>query len=60
MMLGLATATMVESTRIMKNPTTIAHSAGHGLPTPVSPDDGNSVLVVVTHPSTIGPRFSRG
>ena len=31
MMLGLATATMVESTRIMKKPTSMAHSAGHGL-----------------------------
>ncbi|PQM44152.1 hypothetical protein C1Y40_05690 [Mycobacterium talmoniae] len=30
MILGLATATMVESTRIMKNPTTIAHSADQG------------------------------
>ncbi len=27
----LATATMVESTRIMKNPTSIAHRACHGL-----------------------------
>ncbi|WP_231748898.1 hypothetical protein [Mycobacterium sp. M26] len=30
MMLGLATATIVESTRIMKKPTIIAHSACHG------------------------------
>src|SRR5574340_1730363 len=31
MMLGLATATMVESTRIMNKPTIIAQSAFHGL-----------------------------
>ena len=30
MMLGFATATIVESTRIMKKPTIIAHSAFHG------------------------------
>jgi hypothetical protein len=29
-MAGLATETMVASTRIMKNPTSIAHSAFHG------------------------------
>ncbi len=28
---GLATATIVASTRIMKKPTRSAHSAGHGL-----------------------------
>src|SRR5688572_14288221 len=31
MIAGLATATMVASTRIMKNPTNSAHSAGQGL-----------------------------
>jgi hypothetical protein len=30
MIAGVATDTMVESTRIMKNPTTRAHRAGHG------------------------------
>ena len=31
LMAGLATDTIVVSTRIMKNPMTIAHRAGHGL-----------------------------
>ncbi len=31
MIAGVATDTIVVSTRIMKKPSTIAHSAGHGL-----------------------------
>lgn len=31
MIAGVATETMVESTRIMKNPMIMAHKAGHGL-----------------------------
>jgi len=34
MIAGIATETIVESTRIMKNPSTSAHSAGHGLTGP--------------------------
>ena len=44
MMLGFATATMVESTRIMKKPTSMAHNAFHGFATGWS---GGSVGAVV-------------
>src|ERR1700709_85503 len=49
---GLATATIVASTRIMKKPTIIAHRACHGLS-----EDGPSVEVTVVPPPTgLAPR----
>src|SRR5581483_9129577 len=65
MMLGLATATIVESSRIMKKPTIIAHSASQGFPALIrlvtkalptrrmSPPDPRPVAVV-----TYLPRFA--
>jgi hypothetical protein len=50
MMVGLATATMVESTMIMKKPIIIAHSAFQGFPE-LDGDGGVAVLICP-------PRFS--
>ena len=57
MMLGLATATIVESSKIMKKPTIIAHSACHGfrpsacfVAGPPPPDRRRAVAVVISSP----------
>src|ERR1700691_3909263 len=68
MMLGLATATIVESSKIMKKPTIIVQSAFHGLavsagffavapPTPRAPppDRPRAVAVVMDSPSAGNP-----
>ena len=60
MMLGLATATMVESTRIMKKPTSMAHSAFHGLAGPrgwsakLTSGAGPAMLLVIVSTPRLG------
>ena len=60
MMLGLATATMVESTRIMKKPTIIAHNAFHGLAGPrggsakLTSGAGPAMLLVIVSTPRLG------
>src|SRR3954451_16603483 len=54
MMDGLATATIVASTRIMKKPTIIAHSARHGSATGPAPPAGLPRSAVVISPPRLG------
>ena len=60
MMLGLATATMVESTRIMKKPTIMAHSAFHGFAGPrggsakLTSGAGPAMLLVIVSTPRLG------
>nr|BBX81124.1 hypothetical protein MFLOJ_49110 [Mycobacterium florentinum] len=54
MMVGLAIATMVESTMIMKNPIIIAQSACHGFPLLNGPD-GARYLRSVVFSARLGP-----
>src|SRR3954464_13752787 len=58
MIVGLATATMVESTMIMKNPSIIAHSAAQGFPEKLSPVI-RLVAVLIDRTSFRLPRISR-
>src|ERR1700712_605690 len=58
MIVGLATATMVESTMIMKKPSIIAHSAAQGFPEKPSPVT-RLVAVLMYRTSFRLPRISR-
>jgi hypothetical protein len=49
MMVGLAMATMVESTMIMKKPIIIAHSASQGFPCGAAPGDRGAGVVICPH-----------
>ncbi len=49
MMVGLAMATTVESTMIMKKPIIIAHSAFHGFSRRTSPGDRGVGVVICPH-----------
>ncbi len=55
MIVGLATATIVESSMIMKKPSIIAHSAAHGLPERLSPAT-RLVAVLICRTSIRPPR----
>ncbi|GAA4819673.1 hypothetical protein GCM10025786_28860 [Nocardioides caeni] len=55
MIVGVATVTIVRSTRIMKNPMTRAHSAGHGFVTSEVLSSCGGALWVTSRVNTRAP-----